>query len=262
MISLARSAPCFQPAYPAANGLSRPIASPDVENRRRIPVESPVKRCRCGRVVTERECQVRDDGAERFSNCQIVSVLAQTRQLRSFRESQQLTTDVRDSLGAGPSVLDGTEASELLDVEVGVHFLPERQADVGRRRERSVSSEGQKICMPGIARITARSSMAWWVGPFASERNPGTPPTSLTGRPAIPTSSRMNSNARRVRKVASAWTTGIRPRNARPAAMPIIVCSQMPTSMKRSPSLSGRSRMAARFSAVSTRTRGSASARS
>ena len=76
----------------------------------------------------------------------------------------------------------------------------------------------------------------------------------------MPTSSRMNSYARSVRNVASACTTGTRPRSARPADMPIIVCSQMPTSMKRPPSFGGRLRIAARFSAVTTSTRSSASA--
>ena len=44
--------------------------------------------------------------------------------------------------------------------------------------------------------------------------------------------------------------SGCGPRRASPAAAPIIVCSAMPTSMKRGPSSAGRLRMAARFSAV------------
>ena len=63
-----------------------------------------------------------------------------------------------------------------------------------------LGSAGQKTCMPGMPRMSATSSMAWWVGPLASERKPGKLPTSLTGRPGMPTSVRMNSKARSVRK--------------------------------------------------------------
>ena len=124
----------------------------------------------------------------------------------------------------------------------------------------SSSSAGQTTCMCGMPRIRATSSSAWWVGPLPSERKPGTAPTSVTGRLAMPTSVRMNSKARITRKVARACATGVRPRSARPAAAPIIVCSQMPTSMKRAPRTGGRLRIAARFSAVITTTSGRASA--
>jgi len=62
----------------------------------------------------------------------------------------------------------------------------------------------------------------------------------------------MNSKARMVRNAASACATGLRPRRASPAAAPISVCSQIPTSTKRGPREAGRPRIGARFSAVIT----------
>ena len=56
----------------------------------------------------------------------------------------------------------------------------------------------------------------------------------------MPTSVRMNSNARMVRNAASACTTGVRPRRARPAAVPTMRLLAMPTSMKRGPSARGQ----------------------
>jgi len=44
----------------------------------------------------------------------------------------------------------------------------------GNPSSKSASSAGQKTLIPGIVRISATSSNAWWVGPFASERRPGT----------------------------------------------------------------------------------------
>jgi hypothetical protein len=126
----------------------------------------------------------------------------------------------------------------------------------------SSPSAGEKTCIWGIPRMSEMSSSAWCVGPFPSERNPATPPTSLTGRFPIPTSVRINSNALIVRNVARACTTGFRPLRASPAAAPTIVCSAMPTSMNLLPSTPGRFLIATRFSAVITTMFSSASAAS
>ena len=96
--------------------------------------------------------------------------------------------------------------------------------------------------------------MAWWVGPFPSDKNPGTKLLNFTGMPEMPTSVRTNSKARMVKKAAKACTMGFLPRRARPVAAPIMVCSVIPVSMKRAPKTGGKFLTNALFSAVMTTT--------
>ena len=67
-----------------------------------------------------------------------------------------------------------------------------------------------------MPRIKEISSIAWWVGPLPSDKNPGIKLLSFTGKFGIPASVRTNSNARMVKNDASACTTGMRPRKAKP----------------------------------------------
>ena len=91
-------------------------------------------------------------------------------------------------------------------------------------------------------------------GPVAVREEPGHPADELDGeaRDADVGANELERAHREERR--ERVHTGVRPRSASPAAAPIIVCSQMPTSMKRAPSFGGMLRIAARFSAVITTT--------
>ena len=85
----------------------------------------------------------------------------------------------------------------------------------------------------GMPRRIAKSSVAWWLGPYPVV-SPGSPPTTLTLSAGSAMSRHRKSYARRVANTAYVDANGTNPTSAMPAAAPSSACSAMPIWKNRS----------------------------
>jgi hypothetical protein len=97
----------------------------------------------------------------------------------------------------------------------------------------SIASATSTTVMCGIARISATSSIAWWLGPPGLD-TPGMNPTIRTGRRGNAMALMIWSSGRRVAKTPKVCTNGMNPSRARAPATPIMLASAMPAWMNRS----------------------------
>ena len=88
--------------------------------------------------------------------------------------------------------------------------------------------------MPGSTRMRAMSSSAWWVAPSAPTVMPACVGQIFTFKPESHTVLRICSQQRPVPNTANEPVNTVRPVSARPEATPIMFCSAMPTSKRRS----------------------------
>ncbi len=95
----------------------------------------------------------------------------------------------------------------------------------------STSSEGFITTIPGIVRISARSSQHWCVAPSSPTEIPACVAPIFTLSFGYPTELRTCSNARPDANIANELTKGILPVVASPAAIPIMLHSAMPQSI-------------------------------
>ena len=97
----------------------------------------------------------------------------------------------------------------------------------------SMASATSMTVMPGIARISATSSIAWWLGPPGLD-TPGMKPMIRTGSRGNATALMIWSSGRRVAKTPKVCTNGRNPSRASAPAMPIMFASAIPAWMNRS----------------------------
>ena len=88
--------------------------------------------------------------------------------------------------------------------------------------------------MPGMVRMTAKSSLHWWEAPSSPTEMPPWVAPIFTFRWGYPTVLRICSKARPAANMAKEEAKGTKPVVLRPAATPTMSASAMPQSMWRS----------------------------